>query len=152
MKAKLLRLFSMILTFLFGSLGLNSCVMYGSPYCDFAVKGKVKDTDGEPVSEAKVVVDAYNSWIDGIGKHYTILDYTDTLYTDGSGYVEKAAILTGEPSEVRITIVDADGEENGKFDDVVLENLELKQLKRGGKGWYQGSYEIDFEVVVDIDE
>ena len=152
MKAKFLRLFGMILTFLFGSLGLTSCVMYGSPYCDFTVKGKVTEKEGEPVPQAKVVVDAYNSWVDGIGKHYTNLDYTDTLYTDSEGRIEKSTVLTVEPSEVRITVMDADGATNGKFDEVTLENLELKQLKRGGKRWYQGSYEADFEAIVDIEK
>lgn len=126
--------------------------MYGSPHCDFTVKGKVTDTEGEPVPEVKVVVDAYNSWVDGIGKHYTNLDYTDTLFTDNKGCIEKSAILTVEPSEVRITVIDADGAENGEFDEVVLENLEVKQLKRGGNGWYQGAYEVDFEAVVEIDK
>lgn len=153
MKSRLVRTFVTFLSGLIGVSVFQSCIfgaMYGSPYAMFDVKGKVAGQTGKPVTRAKVVIDAYNSWTDGEGVHRTNLEYTDTLFTDSKGMIKTSAMLSGGPDEVKIMIIDADGPANGKFEDCVLENVPVERLKKGRGAWDNGTYGIDFEAEVEV--
>lgn len=153
MKSRLVRAFVTFLSGIIGVSAFQSCIfgaMYGSPYAIFDVKGKVTDQTGKPVARAKTVIDAYNSWTDGEGVHRTVLEYTDTLYTDSQGIIKTSAMLSGGPDEVKVMIIDADGPANGEFEDRVLENVPVEQLKKGRGAWNNGTFGIDFEAEVDM--
>ena len=156
MKAKVSAFFTTIIGAILGLLGFQSCgllevpVMYGTPHVDFSYKGKVSDENKKPVAGAKVVVDAYYSWTDGAGYDYTQLDYTDTLYTDSQGRVEKTVRLFDKSSNVVVTVTDVDGPENGEFDETVIENLQMQKVKDGTGAWYNGAYEMEFDATVKI--
>ena len=154
MKAKVSAFFTTIIGAILGLLGFQSCgllekpVMYGTPHVDFSYKGKVSDESKKPVPGAKVVIDAYFSWTDGAGFDYTQLDYTDTLYTDSRGNVEKTVTLFDKSSNVVVTITDVDGPENGEFEETVIDNLQMNKVKDGSGGWYGGAYEMEFDATV----
>lgn len=149
-----------LLKVVFGSLlsllGFSSCdivkggyCMYGQPHADFTVKGTVTDVEGKPVEGIRTVVDAYQKWTDDAGIEYSNLDYTDTLYTNVNGKIESRATLFSRPSEVMITISDMDGEENGgEFEEQVINDPEIKTVKKGDGEWYIGAYEASFKVTL----
>ena len=103
---------------------------------------------GEPVEGIRAVVDAYFSWTDGAGNHYRKLDYTDTLYTDSSGMVQRKTGLFDKSSDVTVTLTDVDGEKNGSFEEKVMEGLQMTQVKKGDDSWYNGAYELKFEATL----
>ena len=148
--------FRMLLGGILSLLGFGSCdvigggmvCMYGQPHADFTVKGTVTDEEGEPVEGIRAVVDAYFSWTDGAGNHYRELDYTDTLYTDSSGMVQRKTGLFDKSSDVTVTLTDVDGEKNGSFEEKVLEGLQMTQVKKGDDSWYNGAYELKFEATL----
>lgn len=145
-------LFGGILSLLgFGScdeIGREMVCMYGQPHADFTVKGTVTDEEGKPVEGIRTVIDAYLSWTDGVGNHYRELDYTDTLYTDSSGMVQRKTGLFDKSSDVTVTLTDVDGEKNGSFEEKVMEGLQMTQVKKGDDSWYNGAYELKFEATL----
>lgn len=146
----------MLLGGLLTLLGFGACdivgggmVMYGQPHADFTVKGTVTDEEGKPVEGIRTVVDTYYRWTDGAGINYRQLDYTDTLYTDANGQVQRETSLFDKSSEIIITLTDMDGEDNGGlFEGQVIEGLEMKQVKKGDGSWYNGAYELDFDATL----
>lgn len=159
MKEKLTKLWGNISKALLVFLGFQfqSCIfgaMYGSPYADFNIKGTVTDEDGEGISDIQVIVDVYQSWTDDIDSTYTMLDYTDTLYTNDEGKVSKKnGYIFAEPAHVRITLNDnQEGIDNGgDFESKTLTNndgIKLRQTKKGGSGWYNGAFDADFNTTL----
>ena len=153
---KIKRFINAVIGILLSLLGFQSCslvggifgaAMYGSPHADFAVKGKVTDDTGKAVKGIKTVVDAYYGWTDDAGYSYTNLDYTDTLYTDSNGMVQCEATVFSKPTKLVVTLTDVDGAENGgEFEELVIDDFEINQVKKGDGSWYNGKYETEFNT------
>lgn len=97
--------------------------MYGSPYIDYKVKGKVTDKEGNPIPG--IVVSGYSA----------------KPATSGS---DGAYELTGEsfPQRIEVSFTDTDGPANGgEFAEKRIE-VEFTEADRTakGKGWYEGSF------------
>ena len=149
--------FSALLGGLLAMLGFTSCegsvngptgggmlAMYGQPYASFTVKGTVTDEAEKPVEGIKTVIDSYFEWTDDAGYEYSQLDYSDTLYTDSQGRIEKTSSIFGK-GRVVVTLTDVDGPENGgKFEEQVMEGLEMKKVEDSDRAWYEGGYETEF--------
>lgn len=159
MKEKLTKLWGKISKVLLVFLGFQfqSCIfgaMYGCPYADFSVKGTVTDEDGKGISDIQVIIDVYQSWTDDIDSTYTMLDYTDTLYTNDEGKISKKnSNIFDEPAHVRITLNDhLEGLDNGgDFESKILtdnDEIKLRQTKKGGSGWYNGAFEASFKTTL----
>lgn len=159
MKEKLTKLWGKISKVLLIFLGFQfqSCIfgaMYGCPYADFNVKGTVTDEDGKGISDIQVIIDVYQSWTDDIDSTYTMLDYTDTLYTNDEGKISKKnSDIFDEPAHVRITLNDhLEGLDNGgDFESKILtdnDEIKLRQTKKGGSGWYNGAFEASFKTTL----
>ena len=155
MKATLSKIFGKISKVLLVFLGFQfqSCIfgaMYGCPYADFSVKGTVTDEDGKGIPNIQVVVDGYQQWTDDLDSTYRILDFTDTLYTNDDGKVERINMeIIDEPEILEITLHDSMiGIDNGgDYESKVLgdEDIKFKQTKKAS-GWYTGALEASFKT------
>lgn len=102
---------------------------YGVPYATFVVKGKVVDSEGDPINDILVYAE------DEIGPQ--------KVRTNENGYF----YLTQEnwfPSDkVDIRFEDCDGDANGgNFGQRTVE-VDLKKIEEGDDRWYAGVYESD---------
>lgn len=127
MKIKYLKFKNWLIISLAGLLGINlSCVgreEYGTPEAEFNVKGKVSDSEGNPISGIKVEM----GWTAG------------TTDTDGK-YSLKTVDFPAMPKTYTVSFHDIDSIENGLFaDDSVGVVFERSDLSGGDGHWYEGS-------------
>lgn len=132
---------------LFGVTIFTACpAMYGTPYADYEIKGKVVDEiTKEPVkgvrviksevlsSEGLIMFDEYNK---------------DTLYTsDGTFMFSGREYTFGGYSHIKVE--DIDSLENGLYEsnEVLVELTQVKRPKPNG--WFQGLYQAD-NVMVEL--
>ena len=133
---------------LFGVTIFTACpaFMYGTPYADYEIKGKVVDeitketVKGVRViksevlsSEGLIVVDEYNK---------------DTLYTsDGTFMFSGREYTFGGYSHIKVE--DIDSLENGLYEskEVLVKLTQVTRPKQDG--WYQGFYQAD-NVMVEL--
>ena len=141
MRIKYLKLKNWMLVSLAGLLGLPmACEMpceYGTPEASYRVKGRVVDTDGQPV--------------EGIGASLRYLNevpsqsYQDTTGTDG----QFVCIMHNFPGKdtIKIDFHDTDSSEHGNFRDTTV-NVSFKGATfSGGDGhWYDGEATREVEV------
>ena len=131
---------SIFLTLL--GLSTSGCLMplmYGSPYADWSVKGKVVDEDNKPISGLQVVLANYFE-----NTNEVIYDQNrwplDTLQTAGDGtyYLESNGVPI---HQLEVHVQDIDGElRGGEFEDA---QLIVKQIEyKDGKDWYSGHADI----------
>ena len=79
-----------------------------------------------------------------------MLDFTDTLYTNDDGKVERINMeIFDEPEILEITLHDSMiGIDNGgDYESKVLadEDIKIKQTKKSS-GWYTGAFEASFKT------
>lgn len=145
MKIKLLTLYSKLLLFLLGMLGIQSCTdpvdEYGCPSAKYKIKGTVvsKETDEKIEGIQAVLVDSYN------GEEN--IHYADTVYTNNEGqfFIERNDI---PHSEFILKLRDVDGKKNGEFSDKdILIDLKNIPLHNGDGNWYKGETTQDLEKI-----
>ena len=138
---------SRIITGLLALLGFTGChieigggrVEYGTPHATFEVKGRVTDSDGDPVRDIKVVVGDPRG---GDGFEYGV------GITDASGRYEVTGGWFGG-SDLSVVAEDIDGDKNGG--DFETESRVLRidgDDYVGGRGWFRGKVtkKADFEL------
>ena len=111
-------------------LGLSTIVTacYGTPYTyNYAIKGKVLDSDGNPIPGIQVQGDL-NPHSGGM-----------RTKTDNKGKFEIQVELFGtleDQEGIDVAFVDVDGEENGLFlnDIIKLSNKDFEYVKKTGMG------------------
>lgn len=82
---------------------ITGCSKYGTPICDFELKGKVKNQENSPVENIQIVINEPYS------------GYVDTVYTDDAGDF-RLIVYENSGNIYHIKAVDTDGEENeGKY-------------------------------------
>ncbi|MBR0533285.1 MAG: radical SAM-associated putative lipoprotein [Bacteroidales bacterium] len=157
MKSRIKKLWKYLATAVLGLLGFSSCgeggldldtkevlAMYGAPYADFKSLGTVKDEAGKPVEGIRAAIsqtwrnsDDSICWIEA-----------DTVYTDtkGSYLLEKNRIRL--PGELKIVFEDIDGAKNGGEFKSAEVTPDVKKTSEGDKGWYQGVYEAQADIVL----
>lgn len=125
-----------MLTGLLGFLGftVSSCDPntdeYGSPYADYSIKGKVTDTENQPIEGIQVTV-TDSSYYEPV---------TDTLRTDAAGDFLYDRRGLGRVASVKAE--DVDGEKNGAFQsDSVTVTFSNDDYKGGDNNWYKGKAE-----------
>ena len=110
----------------------NIPCMYGTPTVEFTIKGKVTDTEGNPIKGIVVSSDR-NS------------DLSAVTGEDGSFTTNKVRAINIYGT---LTFTDTDGDANGgdfATKDVSVENLPTVKIK-DGEGWYNGEYEVTADV------
>ena len=128
-------------------LGTSGCiapVMYGTPYAEWSVKGKVVDETNCPVRGLQVVLG--NRFENSESVIYDVnYQSLDTLHTASDGTYQVAR--EGFPlHHLEIHVKDIDGPQNGgEFEDAGLIIKDI--VYKGAKGWYSGSADI---IVPDI--
>lgn len=140
MKIKYLKFKNWLIATMASMLGLNlvSCdkmfaVEYGEPYAKFEVKGKVSDSEGNPISGIKVEM----GWTAG------------TTDTDGK-YSLKTVDFPTMPKNYTVSFHDIDSIENGLFaDDSVGVVFERSDLSGGDGHWYEGSATKTVDVTLE---
>lgn len=110
-------------------LGLQSDE-YGSPHAYFSVKGKVVNSEGEP--------------IENIGVNPENDPYAPVVLTDrfGEFVFDKSTAFSLPDNKLTLYFSDIDGEQGGLFNDNSVE-VEFRQVEDGFGGWYSGTYEAD---------
>lgn len=113
---------------------------YGSPYAEFVLKGKVSDTQGQPISDIRVVLKPCED------NNYM----NDTVRTDGEGkYLFKPNNPFGW-RKIWIIAEDTDGEDNGGEFATKTEELDMKDVEfSGGDGWYKGRAEESVDITLE---
>ncbi len=112
-------------------LGLQSDA-YGTPHAYFSVKGKVVNSEGEPIQNVEVNPE------DGP------IVLTDQF---GEFVFDKSMAFSLPDDKLTFAFRDVDGEQGGLFNDKSLE-VEFRQVKAGSGSWYSGTYEADDQNVV----
>ena len=135
-----------ILLALFG-LVASSCmrIMYGSPYADWSVKGKVVDENHNPVGGLQVALGNrfQNSPSVIYDVNYEPLDTLQTA-TDGTYELRRSSFPI---QQLEIHVQDIDGEKNGgEFEEAGL--LVKKIEYTGAKGWYEGHADIEVPDII----
>lgn len=142
-----------LLKFLLICLGFGtaaSCDMgtveYGTPHADYEAKGRVTDTEGNPLPGIKVqMLEDYD--VDSAGgiKLYPMYSESDVL-TDESGYFHiRNSGFSRETLSIGFS--DIDGEENGGEFAVKVVTESLEQVEEG-EGWNEGTFIVPEEMEV----
>ncbi len=124
----------------------HSCVLYGTPYSEYELKGKVVDeTTDKPVQGLRII---RSSTYKSHGEIKVNLYEKDTVFTDDKGefYTEGRDYRLNELNH--ILVEDIDSAQNGLYEDKE-EFVELvKQSKPKSRGWFIGLYksEVTLEV------
>lgn len=134
MKRKTLSFINRCLAAVLAMLGFQACekymvCLYGSPHADYVVKGKVTNTEKEPIQNIQVVVDKEH--------------WKDTVYTDEKGEYQWA--WDGFPRETNVKVVANDTTGRYASDSTTVE-FSFDRSK--ADGWYEGvgTAEADFEL------
>ncbi len=113
--------------------------MYGTPTVTFSVKGRVTDTEGEPIEGIRVNVEYTETFTDTLGT----FEFKD-IQAFGSG----DATLTRQ-----LEFQDVDGQENGSFEDRKIDVTFTRNNDVKSDVWYFGDYKAqDTEVVLQTKE
>ena len=106
---------------------------YGVPMAEFSVKGRVVDTESNPIGNIEVS-----------GSYYTVRTAADGTF-HYQGEVDEF-----ELSEVTLHFTDRDGEENGGEFETKTETIPLVQSSPGDGAWDTGDYTAeDIEIVLE---
>lgn len=121
-------------------LGFSSCdgddngnvgeqlLMYGMPYATYNLKGKVVDTQKQPIPDIEVKIK--------IGNGNVYYNQIASLKTNSSGEFSFKENLTAE-GKFRLVARDADGAANGSFKS---DSIDITTDKpSGGDGWFRGT-------------
>lgn len=123
MKEKLLLAAASLLGFATACENKRTVDMYGTPYIDYKIKGKVTDKEGNPVKGIEV---------SGNNDKPTATGDDGTYELSGQHYSRNLGI----------TFTDTDGPENGgEFaeKEVTVEFTETDRTEKG-EGWHEGSF------------
>lgn len=126
-----------ILGFTIPMFGCDAPVMYGTPWADYEVEGKVLDADGDPIKGIKVslIEDQYNS--------------QSTQSLENGTF--KVSLGTIPFDKLKLTAQDIDGAENGgEFEEKTVE-LDFSKIKYTGEsdGWYHGKKSLEQNIVLE---
>lgn len=96
-----------ILSALLALLGFPSCSgggyeMYGTPYAEFTIKGKVVDKTDRPIPKIQIR-----------SPYGYAPEYADTLYTDNKGEFVYTTNALREKDAIPLLFADIDGKDNG---------------------------------------
>lgn len=176
MKVRYLKLKNWLIATLMGTLGLAGChchkqiaepepepkpvarpdepvrLMYGVPTMDFQLRGEVRNPQGKPIRNVRINMLERNMELQGTqlqGDPEAIdrwLQGTE-VSTDSEGRFELKS--SGLPQDtVRLLIRDADGKENGTYQDRVVvmpvDRKDVDATKAGG--WYQGTFNKEISI------
>lgn len=108
--------------------------MYGTPYVEFSIKGRVTDTEERPLQGIEVSME------DGMQKVLTAKDGSFNYATGMTGFGLK---------EVTLTFTDVDGEENGGEFGTKVVTVPVIQSAPGDGSWDNGDYSGEVDVVMD---
>ena len=108
--------------------------MYGVPNADYFIDGKiVSEETNEPIKDLNVrfIEQGHNSF---------------SVFTNAEGSFEFSHHDDYLIRDYAIEIEDIDGEENGAFNDTVI-NVHINQNEyQGGDSWYAGKYHKSFDI------
>lgn len=146
-KTQTRRWLTAILSTLIGMLGFSGCGnifepqadMYGSPYAEFELKGKVTDEKGNPVKDALISMKGKFSdnqeefqWVTPVYENPEWQKYA--VYSNDKGAYE---IKQGSPYSI-VRVICTPAEASGLAADSVELKITYKRDKKDS--WYMGSY------------
>lgn len=139
MKKRTFSLKNWLLAAATGLLGINvGChsfaAMYGTPWAEFEVKGRVTNQHGEPIQGISVSA------------------YTDTVTSNAAGRYDLT--FSNVPwGDIPLHVKDVDGTENGSYQDTVVNiPLDEVQYEDGDNDWYMGHATINQDIVLKVQE
>lgn len=148
MKIKIYSLYSKLISFCLVALGFSSCEgndpvdEYGAPSAKYKVSGKVVSEDTkEPIKNIRIVM------IEDVDESKYPDLQGDTVYTNTEGKFEMGEHFYYPLDKFKIKIQDADGEENGEFEDKQQTIEFQKSDYKGGSGWYEGEAQKDMGTI-----
>ena len=125
-------------------------LMYGVPTMNYMIRGQVKDAEGRPVRDIRVNMLERNmeASADGIeGDPEAVENWLrDTeVTTDAEGrFVLQSRGLPQE--EVRLLVRDADGQENGSYQNQLIGLSVKPENVSGAEGWNRGTFDKEVEI------
>ena len=108
-------------------------VMYGTPTVEFSVKGKVMDSEGNPIPGIQISHDYSGQ------KVLTSVDGTFDYTSEDFGF---------EMETVTLEFTDIDGEENGGDFQSQEVAVPVQQTEPGDGGWNNGKFEAEGVEIV----
>ena len=152
MKKFLKRFLPVIGPSLIGALGFTGCdlpfgrVEYGTPNADFKVDITVKDENGNPVKDIKVLpvmISTYKT-LNGTGFYITLTSREELapIRTDGAGKATESYNVFGVTDNIRVIFEDTDGDLNGGTFAKDSMDFSPVQTGKGDNHWYSGEYTI----------
>ena len=107
---------------------------YGTPYATFEVKGKVVNSDGEPINGIAVYADE-------------MYGQEETVYTEADGSFSLKQEWWFPNTHVDLVFEDQDGEDNGGDFGKKEESVALVKTQ-DGEGWYEGVFSSEEDITV----
>ncbi len=117
--------------------GVTVTACYGTPYGEYKIKGKVVDTDLNPINGIKVTL---------VPHYYNNLDKMDELRDENNYEVTTTrgdgTFEINDPywsDSQTLYAIDVDGPENGGEFQSAKSDFEFVQVEAGDGNWYEGS-------------
>ena len=139
---------------LIGVLGFTGCdffpfgrVEYGTPNADFKVDITVKDENGNPVKDIRVLpvlISSYKHMDSNTGTYSTETNREELapIRTDGAGKAVENYHVFGVTDNIRVIFEDTDGDINGGTFAKDSMDFSPVQTGKGDNHWYSGEYTI----------
>lgn len=113
----------------------ETACMYGTPYVEFSVKGRVVDSENNPIEGIEVSAE------EGMQKVLTAKDGSFHYVGEMIGF---------ELQELELTFTDIDGEDNGGEFETKTVTVPVTQTDPGEGSWDNGDYEGEVDVVLGV--
>ena len=134
--------------------GFSSCVPmyeYGTPHAEFAVSGKVTDTEGNALSGIKVGVpgvDFHQKSTSTFTPSYPVIsnEVNVTLYTKDNGSFEYSHVGIPTNDSINIKLKFEDVSENARFESDSTKVTFFSSELKGGKGWDEGKAKKEINI------
>lgn len=146
MKIKAYSLYSKLISLCITALGFGACNdpvdEYGTPSAKYKVSGEIVSEDTkEPIKNIRVVM------VEDIDESKYPNLRGDTVYTNAEGKFEIGTHFDFPIDKFKIKIQDADGVENGEFEDKQQTIEFQKSDYKGGNDWYKGEAKKDLGII-----
>ena len=129
----------------------NPSAEYGTPHAEFAISGKVTDTEGNVLKGIRVVVpgvDHHQKATSGFFPDYPVMtvEVNDTIYTKDNGSFEFSHFGFPTNDSINVRMKFEDISENANFETDSTKVTFFSSDLKGGNGWYEGKAEKKIDI------
>ena len=124
---------------------------YGTPHAEFAISGKVTDTEGNALKGIRVVVpgvDHHQKATSGFipGEPVISVEVNDTIYTKENGSFEYSHFGFPSNDSINVKMKFEDVSENARYETDSTKVTFFSSELEGEKGWYEGKAEKKIDI------